>query len=102
MFVKGYSDAIRWMQEAETDPLSPDISKEFQLEFERMVILDYIIRNTDRGHENWLVKYEKGAKGQKKDANGIILSAVLEQFIFDESYIIIFKYFFKIFADLIL
>ncbi|KHN85284.1 Phosphatidylinositol 4-kinase type 2-beta [Toxocara canis] len=32
--------------------------KEFQLEFEKMVVLDYIIRNTDRGNDNWLIKYE--------------------------------------------
>lgn len=31
----------------------------FQLQFERLVILDYIIRNTDRGNDNWLIKYEQ-------------------------------------------
>lgn len=36
----------------------PETMKEFQLEFERMVVLDYIIRNTDRGNDNWLIKYE--------------------------------------------
>lgn len=28
-----------------------------RLQFERLVILDYIIRNTDRGNDNWLIKY---------------------------------------------
>ncbi|KAJ8365345.1 hypothetical protein SKAU_G00141760 [Synaphobranchus kaupii] len=28
------------------------------LQFERLVVLDYIIRNTDRGNDNWLVKYD--------------------------------------------
>jgi hypothetical protein len=23
-----------------------------------LVVLDYIIRNTDRGNDNWLIKYE--------------------------------------------
>ncbi|KAJ3336552.1 phosphatidyl inositol kinase [Gonapodya sp. JEL0774] len=31
--------------------------KEFQLQFERLVVLDYLIRNTDRGMDNWLVRY---------------------------------------------
>lgn len=30
-----------------------------QLQFERLVVLDYIIRNTDRGNDNWLIKYTK-------------------------------------------
>jgi hypothetical protein len=33
-----------------------DMKKQFQLGFERLVILDYIIRNTDRGLDNWMVK----------------------------------------------
>ena len=35
------------------------VMSEFQLEFEKMVILDYLIRNTDRGN-NWLIKYNPG------------------------------------------
>ena len=31
----------------------------FQLQFERLVVLDYIIRNTDRGNDNWLIRYKK-------------------------------------------
>lgn len=27
------------------------------MQFERMVVLDYIIRNTDRGNDNWMIKY---------------------------------------------
>ena len=30
---------------------------DFQFKFERLVVLDYIIRNTDRGNDNWLIKY---------------------------------------------
>jgi len=33
--------------------------KEFQWQFERLVVLDYLIRNTDRGLDNWLIKYEE-------------------------------------------
>lgn len=35
------------------------MAHKFQLQFERLVILDYIIRNTDRGNDNWLIKYEQ-------------------------------------------
>ena len=30
-----------------------------QQQFERLVVLDYIIRNTDRGNDNWLINYMK-------------------------------------------
>ena len=33
----------------------PELDEAFQYEFERLVILDYIIRNTDRGLDNWLI-----------------------------------------------
>ncbi len=32
---------------------------QLQHKFERLVVLDYITRNTDRGNDNWLVKYER-------------------------------------------
>jgi len=37
--------------------LNETLSKGFQAKFERLVIVDYIIRNTDRGNNNWLIKY---------------------------------------------
>lgn len=61
LFVNGYKDATYWLRQWELYPelAPPPITmREFQLEFERMVILDYIIRNTDRGNDNWLIKYE--------------------------------------------
>jgi hypothetical protein len=30
------------------------------------VVLDYIIRNTDRGNDNWLIKYERPAMSQQQ------------------------------------
>jgi phosphatidylinositol 4-kinase type 2 len=42
----------------------------FQLLFERIVVLDYIIRNTDRGNDNWLIKYEKPQLVKKDTAEG--------------------------------
>lgn len=56
-FVEGYKDAEYWLRKFEAEPLPPQTNKEYQLQFERLVILDYIIRNTDRGNDNWLIKY---------------------------------------------
>ncbi|OAD07040.1 hypothetical protein MUCCIDRAFT_120581, partial [Mucor lusitanicus CBS 277.49] len=34
-------------------------SSQFRREFEQLVILDYLIRNTDRGLDNWMIKYSQ-------------------------------------------
>ncbi|XP_030375890.1 phosphatidylinositol 4-kinase type 2-beta isoform X2 [Scaptodrosophila lebanonensis] len=57
LFVEGYKDADYWLRRFESEQLSPALAKSFQLQFERLVVLDYIIRNTDRGNDNWLIKY---------------------------------------------
>ncbi|KAH8359917.1 hypothetical protein KR093_009510 [Drosophila rubida] len=57
LFVEGYKDADYWLRRFEHEQLSPALAKSFQLQFERLVVLDYIIRNTDRGNDNWLIKY---------------------------------------------
>ncbi|KAG8279933.1 Phosphatidylinositol 4-kinase type 2-beta [Homalodisca vitripennis] len=57
VFVEGYKDAEYWLRQMELEPLSPYLQEQFRLQFERLVILDYIIRNTDRGNDNWLIKY---------------------------------------------
>lgn len=49
LFVTGYQDANYWLRQWETYPEQappPATMKDFQIQFERMVILDYIIRNT--------------------------------------------------------
>lgn len=55
------------------EPLPQGIAQKFQLQFERLVVLDYIIRNTDRGNDNWLIKYE-----QPSIVNGNTVSAQVE------------------------
>lgn len=55
--MEGYKDADFWLRRFEQEPLSPSLAKSFQLQFEKLVVLDYIIRNTDRGNDNWLIKY---------------------------------------------
>ncbi|XP_028599455.2 phosphatidylinositol 4-kinase type 2-beta isoform X3 [Podarcis muralis] len=59
LFVEGYKEADYWLRKFETDPLPENTRKQFQSQFERLVVLDYVIRNTDRGNDNWLVRYEK-------------------------------------------
>lgn len=60
MFVEGYKDADYWLRRFETDEtLSEDEAKTLQSQFEKLCILDYIIRNTDRGNDNWLIKFER-------------------------------------------
>lgn len=58
LFVDGYKDADHWLRRFEVEPLPQVVAHKFQLQFERLVVLDYIIRNTDRGNDNWLVKYD--------------------------------------------
>lgn len=59
VFVEGYKDAEFHLRRFDTEHLVDKTAKEFQLKFERLVVLDYIIRNTDRGDDNWLIKYER-------------------------------------------
>lgn len=37
---------------------TPAVQKQFRLELEKLVILDYIMRNTDRGLDNWMIHLE--------------------------------------------
>ncbi|XP_053671762.1 phosphatidylinositol 4-kinase type 2-alpha [Anopheles nili] len=59
LFVDGYKDADYWLRRFEQEPLPTRLGEKFQLQFERLVVLDYIIRNTDRGNDNWLIKYDQ-------------------------------------------
>lgn len=59
VFVNGFKDADYWLRRFEQDPLPAKLLHSFQMQFERLVVLDYIIRNTDRGNDNWLIKYEQ-------------------------------------------
>ncbi|XP_043918104.1 phosphatidylinositol 4-kinase type 2-beta isoform X2 [Protopterus annectens] len=63
LFVEGYKEADFWLRKFETDSLPENTRKLLQFQFERLVILDFIIRNTDRGNDNWLIRYEKELDG---------------------------------------
>ncbi|XP_068923247.1 phosphatidylinositol 4-kinase type 2-alpha [Petaurus breviceps papuanus] len=58
LFVEGYKDADYWLRRFEADSLPENTNRQLLLQFERLVVLDYIIRNTDRGNDNWLIKYD--------------------------------------------
>lgn len=46
IFVDGYKDADFWLRKFEAEPLPENTNRQLQLQFERLVVLDYIIRNT--------------------------------------------------------
>ncbi|XP_036407413.1 phosphatidylinositol 4-kinase type 2-beta-like [Megalops cyprinoides] len=58
LFVEGCHEADFWLRRYEAEPLPENMRKQLQSQFERLVVLDYIIRNTDRGNDNWLIKNE--------------------------------------------
>nr|XP_057933618.1 phosphatidylinositol 4-kinase type 2-beta [Doryrhamphus excisus] len=64
LFVEGYREADYWLRRFEAEPLPENIRKQLQSQFERLVVLDYVIRNTDRGNDNWLIKYENPGDGE--------------------------------------
>lgn len=66
-FVNGYKDADYWLRRFESEPLPSALSKDFQSQFERLVVLDYIIRNTDRGNDNWMIKYTPEASAAPEE-----------------------------------
>lgn len=48
LFVDGYKDADFWLRRFEAEPLPENNNRQLQLQFERLVVLDYIIRNTGK------------------------------------------------------
>ena len=46
LFVKGYKDGTIFLRELSADPLATNLARQFREQFECMVILDYITRNT--------------------------------------------------------
>ncbi|CEP25253.1 LSB6 [Cyberlindnera jadinii] len=53
--------SLRFRDEVDDDTTpqfrwTPDVLQQFREELEKLVILDYIMRNTDRGLDNWMIK----------------------------------------------
>lgn len=49
LFVEGYREADHWLRRFEAESLPENIRKQLQSQFERLVVLDYVIRNTGGG-----------------------------------------------------
>ncbi|CDS41793.1 Phosphatidylinositol 4 kinase type 2 beta [Echinococcus multilocularis] len=58
LFASGCQDAYYWLNRFDADPLPEEAQTSLQHQFEKLVVLDYVIRNTDRGNDNWLIRYE--------------------------------------------
>lgn len=67
VFVEDFKDADYYLRRFETEPLPEPVLSDFQFKFERLVCLDYIIRNTDRGNDNWLIKFTRPPGKEAKD-----------------------------------
>jgi phosphatidylinositol 4-kinase type 2 len=60
IFVEDYKDSDFWIHRfATTEALPQAMQNKFLYLFQCMVVLDYVIRNTDRGDANWLIKFHK-------------------------------------------
>eukprot|EP01134_Creolimax_fragrantissima_P001149 CFRG1149T1 len=59
IFVNGYKDASAILPLFDGDEVDETLAESFQAQFEKMVVLDYVTRNTDRGMENWLLKIKR-------------------------------------------
>ncbi|KAJ8248395.1 hypothetical protein GJAV_G00241580 [Gymnothorax javanicus] len=73
LFVEGFKDADFWLRRFEAEPLPENTNRQLQLQFERLVVLDYIIRNTDRGNDNWLIKYDCPTDGGTRDMDWVVV-----------------------------
>ncbi|CDW54161.1 phosphatidylinositol 4 kinase type 2 beta [Trichuris trichiura] len=74
VFMEGYRNGTLWLECFGDRLAPPGLEKMFQLQFERMVVLDYIIRNTDRTHNNWLIKCSgiKATLNESEDINNFM------------------------------
>ena len=65
LFVENYIDADVFLKQIALTPLPDDMNKQFQLQFERLVVLDYIIRNTGTVMQTERAEFERTAVGNK-------------------------------------
>eukprot|EP00055_Hartaetosiga_balthica_P010172 m.42608 g.42608 ORF g.42608 m.42608 type:complete len:364 (-) comp7066_c0_seq4:404-1495(-) len=59
LFVRGYEDASVVIRQLKMNELEEATQSKLKQQFQMLVVLDYLIRNTDRGLNNWLIKYTK-------------------------------------------
>lgn len=71
LFVEGYKDADYWLRRFEAEPLPENTNRQLLLQFERLVVLDYIIRNTGRASRLLLCA---PAAGERAGARRLLLA----------------------------
>lgn len=57
-FLHGFSDAGSVLAKFAQQPLADGPYRSFIHQFQRLIILDFVIRNTDRNTDNWLIKVD--------------------------------------------
>eukprot|EP00039_Didymoeca_costata_P019956 m.339528 g.339528 ORF g.339528 m.339528 type:complete len:465 (+) comp18848_c0_seq1:155-1549(+) len=72
LFVSGFRDANQVFKQLDFASLPKEVMDDFQHKFEKLVCLDFMIRNTDRGMDNWLIKYEDS----KEEPNFLEIAAI--------------------------
>uniref|UniRef100_A0A7E4VKX9 Phosphatidylinositol 4-kinase type 2 n=1 Tax=Panagrellus redivivus TaxID=6233 RepID=A0A7E4VKX9_PANRE len=64
VFVHGYRSAAdvltEWATKGESAALSSEETDSFVYQFQKLCVLDYVIRNTDRHLDNWLIRHVPG------------------------------------------
>ncbi|EGD78314.1 phosphatidylinositol kinase [Salpingoeca rosetta] len=66
VFVRGFKDASEVLRSLNFDELQPETQDSLTRQFQHMVVLDYLTRNTDRGNDNWLLRFTPA----DEDGNG--------------------------------
>ncbi|CAH8847772.1 unnamed protein product [Trichobilharzia szidati] len=97
LFVSDCEDADYWLRHFDNESLPKPTAKEFQFQFEKLVVLDYLIRNTDRGNDNWLIRYhspelKEGTDETTKDDWGVVGMPKIELFAIDNGLAFPFKH----------
>ncbi|CAH8548046.1 unnamed protein product [Schistosoma rodhaini] len=97
LFVSGCRDADYWLRHFDNESLPKPTASEFRFQFEKLVILDYLIRNTDRGNDNWLIRYQSSELKEdtdetNKDDWGVVDMPKIELFAIDNGLSFPFKH----------
>eukprot|EP01062_Namystynia_karyoxenos_P059290 TRINITY_DN50745_c0_g1_i1.p1 TRINITY_DN50745_c0_g1~~TRINITY_DN50745_c0_g1_i1.p1 ORF type:complete len:425 (+),score=114.74 TRINITY_DN50745_c0_g1_i1:117-1391(+) len=74
MFCSGYQSSGEAMERVAQ--LGEAAAAAFHAQFERLCALDYIIRNTDRGADNWLVRIDHPAEGEPHGVCSVRIAAI--------------------------
>ncbi|KAF5403046.1 Phosphatidylinositol 4-kinase type 2 beta [Paragonimus heterotremus] len=97
LFVASCRDADYWLRRFYYESLPKPTADAFQVEFEKLVVLDYVIRNTDRGNDNWLIRYEPSDLKEEGNSNsqddwGLVKMPKIEVFAIDNGLAFPFKH----------